>query len=91
MVMGRGAVTMLMGIMGAVTVIMGIMAVITTITVPIITLRVIIRRTVPGTITTITSMVITMPGVLIMVTDIAGTTMVTRRSGSSWAGWSAVS
>ncbi|CAN5848868.1 hypothetical protein BH20PSE1_BH20PSE1_22090 [soil metagenome] len=45
----------------------------------------------PGTITTITSMVTTMPGVLIMVMDIAGTTMVTRRSGSSWEGWSAVS
>ena len=54
-------------------------------------LRAIIRRTAPGTITTITSMVTTMPGVLIMVMDIAGTTMVTRRSGSSWAGWSAVS
>ncbi|MFH0350576.1 MAG: hypothetical protein ACHBMF_01395 [Chromatiales bacterium] len=93
MVMGiMGAVTtMVVGIMGAATMIMGIMVVITAITATIITLRVIIRSTAPGTITKTTGIITTMPGVPIMVMDIAGTTMVTRRSESSWAGWSAVS
>jgi len=79
------------GLRGAVTMVMGIMAVITTITATMITHRVIIRSTAPGTITIITSMITTIPGVRIMRMEIAGTTMVTRRSGSSSAGWSAVS